>query len=118
MQRGRLKIRKTGFQTASFFNDRRGLEREFQAAVVGAAGFVVALRAAVVVAAVEPFVEQVVDAEAGVEVFVEAVARTDADQSVGADGFSVSCQFRLLLMVYLGITDSGLPVSLLMDLRI
>ena len=57
-------------------------KRHFQAAVKRAARFVVALRAAVVGAAVELFVKQVVHAQAQVYIVVEAVARADAHQAV------------------------------------
>ena len=53
-------------------------KRHFQAAVERATGFVVALRAAVIAAAIQFFVKQIVHAQAQVHIFVEAVARADA----------------------------------------
>ena len=57
-------------------------KRHFQAAIEGAARFVVALRAAVVGAAIQFFVKQVVHAQAQVYMAVEAIARADAHQAV------------------------------------
>ena len=69
--------------TGSYFK-RNAIQskRHFQAAVKRAAGFVIGLRAAVVGAAVELFVKQVVHAQAQVYIVVEAVARADAHQAV------------------------------------
>ena len=63
------------------------LERKFQAAIEGAAGFVVRRGAAVIGAAVQAFVKQIVDAQAHIQVFIETVTGADADQTVGFDFF-------------------------------
>ena len=73
-----------GFQAAYFLLQVISTQskRHFQAAIKRAARFVVALRAAVVGAAIQFFVKQIVHAQAQVYMVVEAIACADAHQTI------------------------------------